>query len=163
MVWTFRGTLALLVCTLAVACSSSPSNPASPSGVVPGAVLGAHTPCHEDTVAPSITGVSASPSSLWPPNHKWWTVQVAYTATDACGVTSCSLSVGSDEPVNGRGDGNTSPDWQVIDADTVRLRAERAGPGDGRVYTITISCRDAAGNIGEARTQVRVAHDQRKK
>jgi hypothetical protein len=162
MTWTLRWTLALFVCALAVACSSSPSNPASPSAVTQSGNLGAHTACHEDVVAPTITNVSANPNSLWPPNHKWWTIQVNYTATDACAVASCSLAVGSNEPINGIGDGNTSPDWEVIDADTVRLRAERAGPRNGRVYTITISCVDPAGNVGTAQTRVRVAHDQRK-
>jgi len=49
-------------------------------------------------------------------------------------------------------------DWQVIDANHVRLRAERAGTGTGRLYTLTISCRDAAGNRGTATATVSVPH-----
>ena len=52
----------------------------------------------------------------------------------------------SNEAVNGSGDGNTSTDWQVVDAHHVQLRAERSGNGDGRIYTITLTCTDAAGN-----------------
>jgi len=41
--------------------------------------------------------------------------------------------------------GLTSPDWQIVDAHHVRLRAERSIRGDGRVYTIRITAADAAG------------------
>jgi len=39
------------------------------------------------------------------------------------------------------------------------LRAERAGTGDGRVYTITYRAIDAAGNSAEASCVVTVPHD----
>ncbi|HUF18515.1 MAG TPA: hypothetical protein VMS12_10785 [Thermoanaerobaculia bacterium] len=45
----------------------------------------------------------------------------------------------SNEAVDAPGSGNTAPDWEVIDATRVRLRAERAGGGTGRIYTITIT------------------------
>ncbi len=41
--------------------------------------------------------------------------------------------------------GLTSPDWRVLDAHHVLLRAERSVKGDGRVYTIRIQATDAAG------------------
>ena len=41
--------------------------------------------------------------------------------------------------MDGTGDGDTSPDWEVIDAHHVLLRAERAGNGSGRIYTITVT------------------------
>lgn len=115
-----------------------------------------------DTEPPVISGVGASPSTLWPPNHKWNAVTVSYTTTDCSPPVTCFLTVASDEPVNGLGDGNTAPDWEVTGPHSVRLRAERAGPQDGRVYTITIHCRDAANNTSTATTTVTVAHDQRK-
>ena len=43
-------------------------------------------------------------------------------------------------------DGNTAPDWEIVDSHHVRLRAERSGRGNGRVYTITITCTDGSGN-----------------
>jgi len=111
--------------------------------------------------APTVTGASASPSVLWPPNHKMADVTVDYTAQSCGGTTTCVLSVSSNEPVNGLGDGNTSPDWEVVDATHVSLRAERSGTGTGRIYTITITCTDQLGQTGEATVEVTVPHDQR--
>jgi len=111
---------------------------------------------------PSISGVSVSPATLWPPNHKFVDVTVNYGATDPCSSPVCTLSVSSNEPVNGTGDGNTSPDWVVVDAHHVQLRAERSGNGSGRVYTITITCKDSVGNVASSTATVTVAHDQGK-
>jgi subtilisin-like proprotein convertase family protein len=103
-----------------------------------------------DTEGPVISGASASPSSLWPPNHKMQNVTVNYTASDNCtaaGAINCSIiSVTSNEPVNSTEDGDTAPDWEIVNNHLVRLRAERSGIGTGRIYTITIRCTDSAGN-----------------
>jgi hypothetical protein len=107
---------------------------------------------------PVISGVSADPSVLWPPNHKFVPVTIAYTLTSPCGGT-CTLSVSSNEAVNAPGSGNTDPDWIVVDAAHVLLRAERAGPGDGRVYTITITCTSTGGTTTKS-IEVTVPHDQ---
>jgi hypothetical protein len=116
-----------------------------------------------DTEGPKITNVSATPNSLWPPNHKMQDVMVNYNVTDNCpGNITCGLTVSSNEPVNDIGDGNTEPDWIVLDAHRVQLRAERAGPLNGRVYTITVGCRDLRNNLTTANTIVTVPHDQGK-
>ena len=109
---------------------------------------------------PTISGVSVDKPTLWPPDHKMVDVTVNYGAGDPCSAPVCTLSVSSSEPVNGIGDGNTSPDWVVVDAHHVQLRAERSGTGNGRVYTITINCKDAAGNMASSTVTVTVAHDQ---
>jgi hypothetical protein len=62
--------------------------------------------------------------------------------------------------VNGIGDGNTEPDWEVVSDHLVRLRAERAGPRSGRIYTITITSTDDCGNSSSQSVTVQVAHDQ---
>jgi hypothetical protein len=56
------------------------------------------------------------------------------------------------------GDGDASPDWQIVDAHHVNLRAERSGTGTGRVYTITITCTDGGGHTAMKNVQVTVAH-----
>jgi hypothetical protein len=114
-----------------------------------------------DTTSPAITNPTASPSSLWSPDHKMVDVTVAYGLSDNCtGVVASSLSISCNEPVNGGGDGNTSVDWQVVDSHHVQLRAERSGTGTDRIYTISITARDAAGNISMASVPVTVSHNQ---
>jgi len=109
-----------------------------------------------DTTAPALGAVTATPNVLATPNHKMIEASVAYTASDLSGAPSCSLSVSANEPVNGLGDGNTSVDWQVLDAHRVLLRAERSGLGSGRTYTITVRCADAFGNVSAAAASVAV-------
>ncbi|TAL44402.1 MAG: CHRD domain-containing protein [Chitinophagaceae bacterium] len=113
-----------------------------------------------DVEPPVILDLNADPNILWPPNHKLRNIPVNYTSTDNCpGPITCQITVTSDEPVNGYADGNTAPDWVIIDDHQIKLRAERAGNRDGRVYTITVSCTDQYGNTGTATTTVNVPHD----
>jgi len=117
-----------------------------------------------DTTAPEIRAASAAPNALWPPNHKMVPVVVAVDVRDACDAApKCRIvSVASNEPANGGGDGNTSPDWEITGDLTVNLRAERSGGGGGRVYTITVRCTDAPGNASTTTVAVSVPHDQSK-
>jgi 6-phosphogluconolactonase (cycloisomerase 2 family) len=109
--------------------------------------------------APVISGASATPQLLWPPNHRMVDVTIDFTVTDPCPNT-CVLTVSSNEPVNGTGDGNTDPDWEVVDAHHVRLRAERAGNGNGRTYTINITCTNDTNKLSSEKTvTVLVPHD----
>ena len=89
-------------------------------------------------------------------------VTVSYNVSDNCALPpdSCTLSVTSNEPVNGKGDGDTFPDWIVVDNHHVLLRAERSGNGNGRVYTITITCTDSGGNSSTEQVEVTVPHDR---
>ena len=81
---------------------------------------------------------------------------VGYTTSDNCGTPAVTLSVASSEPLNGLGDGDTAPDWEVIDAHRVRLRADRAATGAGRTYTIAITATDSVGNRSMQTVLVRV-------
>jgi hypothetical protein len=89
-------------------------------------------------------------------------VSIAVAATDDTDPSPVShiVSVSSNQPPNGDGDGNTAADWQITGPLTVNLRAERAARGD-RVYTIAIATSDASGNTSTACIDVRVPHDQR--
>jgi hypothetical protein len=71
------------------------------------------------------------------------------------------VSATSNEPANGTGDGNTATDIETV-GDSITaflLRAERAGIGTGRVYTLMYEAADLAGNSSTCSTTVRVAHD----
>jgi hypothetical protein len=110
---------------------------------------------------PVITGESASPNVLWPPNHKMKDVTVTYSTTGGCGSVDCTISsIGSNEPVNGLGDGDAAPDWQLVDAHHVKLRAERGGSGTGRIYTITITCTDSGSHTTSKNVTVTVPLSQ---
>ena len=113
-----------------------------------------------DTTPPGVTGFGVSPTSLWAPNHQMVDVEVRFSASDSCNAVNCVLTVASNQPVNGTGDGNTSPDWEVVDVHHVRLRAERAGNAGDRIYTITLTCTDAAGNPTIQRATVVVPHNR---
>lgn len=159
MIGTFLSAAA--VGMLVVACGTNePTTPASMrQNTVAFATSSACT--SPDVTPPSINSVSASPNVLWPPNHKFVPVSVSWSATDNCGAAACSItSVSSNEPINGLGDGDTAPDWIITSGSTVLLRAERSGLGSGRVYTITLTCRDASGNTTSRTTTVLVPHDQ---
>lgn len=116
----------------------------------------------KDITPPVIENVRATPNMLWPPNHKMAKVAVGVTATDNCTPNPvCAIStVSSDEPVNGLGDGDMAPDWLITGAMTLNLRAERSGNGDGRVYTINLTCTDKQGNSSKGATSVAVPHSQ---
>ncbi len=77
---------------------------------------------------------------------------------DVVGCGACTLSVESSDPINGTGDGDTEPDWEILDGHHVRLRAERAGTGDGRTYTITITCLNGI-NTDTETVEVHVTHN----
>jgi hypothetical protein len=54
---------------------------------------------HEATIClPSeIDGPTASPSSLWPPNHKFVNVRIDYDTSSSSCPTDCALTVASNE------------------------------------------------------------------
>jgi hypothetical protein len=88
------------------------------------------------------------------------------TATDACGAPAVTLvSVISSEPDDAPGGGDGSTTGDVADADigtsdlALGLRAERAGSGPGRTYTVVYSAADRGGNTVEASANVFVPHD----
>jgi len=110
----------------------------------------------QDTTPPEIRTVSATPNTLWPPNHKMVKVNVGVEAIDGCGtVTSKIISVTSNEP-------GGSADWKLTGALGLNLRAERTGKGSGRTYTITVESADEAGNKTTSQVTVVVPHDNGK-
>jgi uncharacterized protein len=113
--------------------------------------------CEEQ--APSLS-VTASPNSLWPPNHGYRRVTATVSASDNSGTapTVELLSVTSNEPDDAPGgaDGDTTNDVVTINSRTFDLRAERNENGSGRVYTIRYRATDACGNSTTASATVTV-------
>jgi hypothetical protein len=124
----------------------------------------------QDTTPPIIDSVSATPSSLWPPNHTFSTVQISASAHDTCDPSpKCAVTaISSNQPPLGGGQGNFQPDFEFTTQYVaspaslpVQLRAERQGTDQNRIYTITVNCKDASGNLSlPSTTTVTVQHNQ---
>jgi hypothetical protein len=117
-----------------------------------------------DDTPPEIT-VTLSATHLWPPNHKLVTITSNVSVSDNCAGASYVLtSITSNEPEDGLGDGDTAPD--IVGALTgtpdteFELRAERAGNGSGRIYTVIYTASDACGNSTADTATVRVNHSK---
>lgn len=113
-----------------------------------------------DTIAPVLSDITVNAPVIFPANHKMRDIRLTYTATDNCTPATTTVSVSSNEHDNATGDGNTSPDWEVVNNHRVKLRAERSGLGEGRVYTITVTATDAYGNASTGTVSVSVPHDK---
>jgi hypothetical protein len=113
-----------------------------------------------DSTAPGLT-CQASPNVLWPANHKLVPIQVTIHGEDGASGTSGSpelVSVRSSEPDSS----NDIQGWDIGTADVAGLlRAERAGNGPGRTYTLTYQVSDQAGNTARCEAVVLVPHDRR--
>jgi len=119
---------------------------------------------------PPVMVLSPSEAELWPPNHKaheFVAADFVESVSDTCDTELgpedvIFVSGTSDEADNGNGDGNTTGDL-MFDAGcgSAMVRSERAGPGDGRVYELTVSVQDAAGNLSEPQVlTISVPHDR---
>lgn len=117
-----------------------------------------------DKIPPTLKVFSDKPK-LTKNNHKLEEVTFSWEAEDSdSGIASVKLvSVTSNEPDNGSGDGNTTGDIQGAEIGTsdnkILLRAERSGNGSGRVYTVTYEAVDHAGNKTQASAIVSVPHN----
>ncbi len=109
---------------------------------------GTFTVTIQDTQGPAITNISVNTPVFALLDRKMKDVTIGYDVSDNCtGKITSSVDVSSNEPVKGTDTGDASPDWEIIDSHHVRLRAERASNGNGRIYSITVSCTDANGNV----------------
>jgi hypothetical protein len=120
------------------------------------------------TAIPVCSGATASDPTLSPPNHKFVAETITGVTDVACGgVTTITItSIFQDEPTlepKSIGAGNTCPDGKGIGTATALVRAERAGTGDGRVYTIGFKATDCNGNSCTGTTTVCVPHNDGKK
>ncbi len=118
-----------------------------------------HDPVVVGLCTPPSLSVSVSPDTLWAANHKYAIVEATFDKTsDVASVTL--ISVTSNEPDNGLGDGDTPNDIVIVDNDTFQLRAERSGTGDGRIYTITYLATNTCGATTIATATVTVPHSK---
>lgn len=125
---------------------------------------GTQTITVKDAQAPVITLTSGT-ISLGPPNHQYQTFTISQLVSSVSDTCDASVDISdvvisqvtSDEPENatGNGDGNTEDDIVITpDCKSLQVRRERAGGGDGRVYTITLKVKDSSGNVATAVRQI---------
>ena len=99
-------------------------------------------------------------ANLWPANHKLVLITLAGASDpDGNSFTYRIDGVTQDEPLTGGGTGGTAFDAQHASGGSVYLRAERAGSGDGRVYTIAYTVTDQYGLSCSSTIDVKVPHD----
>jgi hypothetical protein len=117
-----------------------------------------------DTTAPQIVALTATPNDLGVPNHKMVPVTLLAEVSDAADPAPHTriIDVRSNELPDARGSGQTANDWEITGELTLMLRAERAGSGDGRIYTISLESVDIAGNRSVRSIDVTVRHDNRR-
>lgn len=148
---TSLGSRVIMADTLSGSSSASSSSSSSSSSTSSSSSSSSGSGLDCSHAAPSL-GV------IWPPDHTMVPVTIV-------GVTSdlpTTIRVGSivqDEPVDALGSGNTAPDGSGVGTSTAYVRAERAGPGTGRLYFITFAAIDAVAACSVT-VQVFVPHDQ---
>jgi hypothetical protein len=115
-------------------------------------------------VPPDCSGAQASPSMLWPPNHKFHDIAITgVTDPDGDAFTLTVDAIRQDEPVNTLEDGDTCPDATGVGTDGASVIAERVGgefgfEGNGRVYWIYFTATDTYGATCSDVVKVTVAH-----
>lgn len=102
-----------------------------------------------DTIPPDVTCAVTVPV-INQTNHNLVNVGVSGAATDACeGDLPVTVKVyGDEDDDENTGDGKHSPDAKDLGLGSLRLRAERNGGGDGRVYLVVTEATDSSGNRG---------------
>lgn len=100
-----------------------------------------------DSGAPRMTNIVVVPEVLWPVTQKMQRVFLDYQTRDNCGIPSCQVSVTGNQDVTG--------DWAMVNDHVVNLRATQ-GQGLERIYSIAVTCTDAAGNTTSKNTKVSV-------
>ena len=123
------------------------------------AVMLNNTPC----ISAPVVRISATPTVLWPPTGQIVPVTVSGTITDAggCIVRTLKYAV-KDEYGKVQPSGAITVGTGGVYSFIVPLAASRLGSDlDGRLYTVSISAVNNAGEVGSQAINVIVPHDRR--
>jgi hypothetical protein len=118
---------------------------------------------------PEGSNAYASPGCLWPPNNKYPMKEVGIlgvTDPDGDPVTITITSITSDEKTAtepGAGGATFAPDASGVGKSSAKIRAERSGLKDGRVYVINFAAEDGKGGQYNGSVVVKVPRDQKSK
>ena len=103
-----------------------------------------------DNESPYVSPLTLNRERLWPANDKLKRVSVNYYVSDNAGDVKTVLTVASNAT-----DG--VKDFEIIDNNALRLKASRLPDGAPRIYTITITATDDAGNKTVRTTSIAVS------
>jgi hypothetical protein len=115
-----------------------------------------------DKTAPALS-LTATPDRVWPANNQPFEVSVAGAGSDATSGLASVTYVVTDEygaplSIPARALAGASAEW----AEALTVEASRRGDDrDGRLYRVTATVTDAAGNTTTAAADIVVPHDQR--
>ena len=104
-----------------------------------------------DNEPPVVSPITLSRTVLWPASEKMKKVGVYYTVSDNGEAVKTTVTVTSNAPAG------EAPDFEVIDKEEIRLKASRLPDGSPRIYTITVSAVDEAGNKTSRTTTIAVS------
>ena len=104
-----------------------------------------------DNEPPILSELRLSSKRIWPVTNKMKKIGVYYTASDNEEVVGSVVSVSSNDQ------GAANSDWQIINNHLIRLKAARLSNGEPRIYTITVTSTDNAGNITKRTTSIAVS------
>lgn len=101
---------------------------------------------------PDCSGALASPSLIWPPNGKMVPVSILGVTDPEGGSIALKITgITQDEP---------GADFSGIGSSVARVKAERDGKGDGRVYRIQFEATGPSGAPCAGEVEVCVPHDR---
>ena len=104
-----------------------------------------------DNEPPVLSPITLSSKKLMPTNNRMKKVAVYYTASDNAQEVTSVLSVNSNDTQS------TNRDWEIINNHLVRLKTSRLPDGTPRIYTITVTSSDLAGNKTTRTTSIAVS------
>lgn len=118
----------------------------------------------QDTTPPSLA-ITPQEICLWPPDHEFALFrlgkEISFGSMDACDPNKPCVSIvaaTADEAVDALGSGATKPDL-VTGFTAGCARAERAGTGQDRHYTILVQASDSTNNASTKVIKITVPHD----
>ncbi|MED0993403.1 glycine rich domain-containing protein [Bacillus nitratireducens] len=119
-----------------------------------------------DKTAP-VLNISLDKTTIWPPNHKMVPITATINVSDGTGTSGINsvvlTSITSNETLQSDDIQNANYNKPISGStDSFKLRADRLGSGNGRIYTVTYTAKDNTGNVTTKTATVTVPHDQSK-
>lgn len=103
-----------------------------------------------DNEPPFLSPITLSRQQLWPASNKLKKVGVYFTTSDNSQDVKTEISVSSNATDGVR-------DWEIVDDRLLRLKASRLPDGTARIYKITVTVTDEAGNKTTRTTSIAVS------